>query len=161
MGYNGFFAVGQLNATGTIDYDIVQPPAGPDGTRAATLSVTGMGIAKNSKVQTEAFKLLQVLTGADFTSTYWAKPGNGVPAAKAGADSIVNPDIPPTNEQAIIASMDYAETFKPYTEGAFDAYGQTVEIFVAVLKGETPVADGMAQVDTIVADTVVHAPSGP
>ena len=33
MGYNGFFAVGQLNEAGGIDYDVVQPLIGIDGQR--------------------------------------------------------------------------------------------------------------------------------
>jgi multiple sugar transport system substrate-binding protein len=161
MGFSGYFLVGQLNATGTIDYDIVQSPMGPAGIRSTEFSVQGFGIAANSEHPEEAFELLQVLTSSEFTSEYWAKPGHGVPAAKSGAEAVLNPDAAPDNEQAIIDSMEFGAAFKPFSEGGFESYIKTVDIFVSVYKGETPLAEGMAQVDAIIAETLVREPSGP
>lgn len=161
MGFSGYFLVGQLNAVGTIDYDIVQPPIGPAGVRSTEFSVHGFGIAKNTKHPEEAFELLRILTSAAFTTEYWAKPGHGVPAAKSGAQAILNPDAPPENEQAIVKAMEYGAAFKPFSEGGFESYLKTVEIFTSVYKGETPLAEGMAEVDAIVAETLVRNPGGP
>jgi multiple sugar transport system substrate-binding protein len=78
MGMNGYFAVGQLNAVGTLQYDIVQPPMGPDGQRSTALSISGYGIAANSAQPEAAFELVQELTSADFVASYWAEDGHGV-----------------------------------------------------------------------------------
>lgn len=161
MGFSGYFLVGQLNATGTIDYDIVQPPIGPAGVRSTEFSVHGFSIARNSEHAEEAFELLRVLTSSEFTSEYWAKPGHGVPAVKSGAESVLNPDAAPDNEQAIIDAMAYGAAFKPFSEGGFESYIKTVDIFTSVFKGETPLAEGMAEVDAIVAETLVREPAGP
>ncbi|RIK40236.1 MAG: hypothetical protein DCC58_14160 [Chloroflexi bacterium] len=161
MGFSGYFLVGQLNASGTIVYDIVQPPAGPTGVRATEFSVHGFGIAKNTKHPEAAFELLRILTSAEFTSEYWAKPGHGVPAAKSGAQAVLNPRFQPDNEQAIIDAMAYGSAFKPFVEGALESWLATVDIFISVFKGETPLAEGMAEADRIIAETMVRANSGP
>lgn len=161
MGFSGYFMVGQLNAGGAFDYDIVQPPLGPAGIRSTEFSVQGFGIAKNSEHPEEAFELLQEITSAEFTAQYWTQPGHGVPAAKSGADAVLNPDAAPDNEQAIIDAMQYGSAFKPFSEGGFESYIKTVDIFVSVYKGETPLAEGMQQVDAIVAETLVRDPAGP
>jgi hypothetical protein len=41
MGFNGYFAVGQLNDAGAIAYDFVQPFLATDGNRYSVLSTNG------------------------------------------------------------------------------------------------------------------------
>ena len=48
MGSNGSFAIGQLNAAGTIDYDIVPPLLGTDGERHTPLSTNGYVIVRRT-----------------------------------------------------------------------------------------------------------------
>jgi multiple sugar transport system substrate-binding protein len=147
MGYNGFFLVGQLNATSAFEYDIVQPPMGPDGTRATTLSTNGWTIPATTENPEAAWALINELTSPEFLEAYWATPGHAVPARQSAADAILNPDAAPANQQAILAALDYAQVFRPFTASAFEAYGATTELFVATMKGDLTVEEGMTQID--------------
>jgi len=147
IGYNGFFLVGQLNATDAFEYDIVQPPTGPDGTRATTLSTNGWAIPATTENQEAAWALINELTSPEFLEEYWARPGHAVPARESAADAILNPDAAPQNQQAILAALDYAQVFRPFTASAFEAYGATSELFVATMKGDLTVEEGMSQID--------------
>jgi len=147
MGYNGFFLVGQLNATDAFDYDIVQPPVGPDGTRATTLSTNGWTIPTTTENLEAAWALINELVAPDFLEEYWAKPGHAVPARQSAADAILNPDAAPENQQVILDALDYAQVFRPFTASAFEAYGATTELFVATMKGDLTVEEGMTQID--------------
>jgi multiple sugar transport system substrate-binding protein len=149
MGFNGFFLVGQLNQTGQLDYDIVQPPAGPTGVRSTALSTNGWAIAANSEHKDAAWALLQELTDSAFLSEYWAKPGHSVPARKSAVESIINPSAAPANQQAIVAAMEYAEVFMPFTPSAFEAYLKTAEFFTNIMKGDTPLEEGLAEIDKV------------
>ena len=148
MGLNGFFAVGQLNGMGTIDYDVAQPFLGQDGQRYTPLSTNGYVISANSKFPQEAWELILALLEPDFLAQTWGQPGHSVPARRAAADSILNPAIQPTNQQAILQAMEYGTVFQPYTASAFATYGATAEFFTKAMKGEMPVADAMAAADT-------------
>ena len=147
MGYNGFFAVGQLNSSGAIDYDIAQPLLGADGKRYTPLSTNGYMIAANSEHPQEAWALVQALVEPTFLADTWGKPGHAVPARRAVAAAVINPDQTPQNQAAIVAAMDYGEVFKPYTSSAFAAYGKTAELFTKANKGELPVAEAMQQIE--------------
>jgi multiple sugar transport system substrate-binding protein len=147
MGYNGFFVVGQLNATNAFEYDIVQPPMGPDGTRATTLSTNGWAIPATTENQEAAWALITELTSPEFLEAYWAKPGHAVPARQSAADAILNPDAAPANQQAILDALEYAQVFRPFTASAFEAYGATTEIFVETMKGDISVEEGMTEID--------------
>jgi multiple sugar transport system substrate-binding protein len=147
MGYNGFFAVGQLNSSGAIDYDIAQPLLGADGKRYTPLSTNGYMIAANSEHPQEAWALVQALVEPTFLADTWGKPGHAVPARRAVAAAVINPDQAPQNQAAIVAAMDYGEVFKPYTSSAFAAYGKTAELFTKANKGELPVAEAMQQIE--------------
>ena len=147
MGYNGFFAVGQLNSSGAIDYDIAQPLLGADSKRYTPLSTNGYMIAANSEHPQEAWALVQALVEPTFLADTWGKPGHAVPARRAVAAAVINPDQAPQNQAAIVAAMDYGEVFKPYTSSAFAAYGKTAELFTKANKGELPVAEAMQQIE--------------
>lgn len=147
MGYNGFFAVGQLNSSGAIDYDIAQPLLGADGKRYTPLSTNGYMIAANSEHPQEAWALVQALVEPTFLADTWGKPGHAVPARRTVAAAVINPDQAPQNQAAIVAAMDYGEVFKPYTSSAFAAYGKTAELFTKANKGELPVAEAMQQIE--------------
>ena len=147
MGYNGFFAVGQLNSSGAIDYDIAQPLLGADGKRYTPLSTNGYMIAANSEHPQEAWALVQALVEPTFLADTWGKPGHAVPARRAVAAAVINPDQAPQNQAAIVAAMDYGEVFKPYTSSAFAAYGKTAELFTKANKGELPVAEAIQQIE--------------
>jgi multiple sugar transport system substrate-binding protein len=147
MGYHGFFAVGQLNSSGAIDYDIAQPLLGADGKRYTPLSTNGYMIAANSEHPQEAWALVQALVEPTFLADTWGKPGHAVPARRTVAAAVINPDQAPQNQAAIVAAMDYGEVFKPYTSSAFAAYGKTAELFTKANKGELPVAEAMQQIE--------------
>ena len=144
MGYNGFFAVGQLNEAATIDYGIVQPLLGKDGKRYTPLSTNGYVIAANSAHPDAAWALIQALTDAQFLADTWGKPGHSVPARRSAANSVINPDHAPANQEAIVAAMDYGEVFKPYTASAFEVYGKTADLFTKMNTGALTVAEAMS-----------------
>lgn len=147
MGYNGFFLVGQLAATGGMDYDIVQPPVGPAGTRATSLSTHGWAIPTTTEHPDEAWELIRALTDPDFLAEFWAEPGHGVPARQSAAEAILNPEDPPANQQAIIASLDYAQVFVPNTASAFEAYGSTSDLFIELMRGDVTLDEGLARIE--------------
>lgn len=147
MGYNGFFAVGQLNSAANIDYDIVQPLLGADGKRYTPLSTNGYVIAANTEHPEAAWALTQALLAPEFLAATWGKPGHAVPARRAAAESAINLEHAPANQQAILAAMEYGEVFKPYTSSAFEVYGKTAELFVKIMKGETTAADTVGQIE--------------
>ena len=106
MGSNGSFAIGQLNAAGTIDYDIVPPLLGTDGARHTPLSTNGYVIAAHSEHPAEAWALLQALTAPDFLASTWGKPGHAVPARRSVASSVVDTSHAPANQAAILEAME-------------------------------------------------------
>jgi len=156
MGYNGFFAVGQLNSSGAIDYDIAQPLLGANGKRYTPLSTNGYVIAANSEHPQAAWALVQALVEPTFLAETWGKPGHAVPARRSVADAVINLNQSPQNQAAIVAAMDYGEVFKPYTSSAFEVYGKTVELFTQANKGEMPVADAMQQIETAANDVLAR-----
>jgi multiple sugar transport system substrate-binding protein len=147
MGSNGFFAVGQLNSMGSIDYDVIQPLVGVNGQRYTPLSTNGYVIAANTEHPEVAWALVQALTESQFLADTWGKPGHAVPARRSAAESAINPDHAPANQAAILAALEYGEVFKPYTAAAFEVYGKTVDLFTQMNKGELPVAEGLAQIE--------------
>ncbi len=147
MGFNGFFAVGQLNQAGNIRYDIVQPFAGADGKRYTPLSVTGYVISAASEHPDAAWALVQALLDPQFQANTWGAPGHSVPARRSAASSAVNTAHPPANQQAILAAMEYGEVFKPFTASAFEVYGKTADFFLKAMKGEMSVPEAMTQVE--------------
>lgn len=148
MGYNGYFLVGQMAATDEFEYDIVQPPVGPSGVRSTSLSTNGWAIPTTSEHKDAAWELLQELADPEFLAQIWAEPGHGVPARRSASDAILDPEEQPANQQAIIASLEYAEVFIPSTASAFEAYGRTADLFVEVMKGDVPLDEGLVQIET-------------
>lgn len=147
MGYNGYFAVGQLNQSGNFNYDIVQPFVALDGKRYTPLSTNGYVISAASEHPDEAWNLVSALLDAEFLSTTWGKPGHSVPARRSVAASAVNLDHPPANQQAILEAMEYGVVFKPYTASAFEVYARTTDLFVQAMKGDLPVEEAMRQAE--------------
>jgi multiple sugar transport system substrate-binding protein len=156
MGYNGFFAVGQLNSTGGFAYDIVEPFLGDDGQRYTPLSTNGYVISATSEHPDEAWALAQALLDPQFLANTWGKPGHSVPARRAVAGSVINLDHAPENQAAIVAAMEYGEVFKPYTSSAFEAYGKTADLFLQAMKGDLPVEDALAQIETVANETLAR-----
>ena len=147
MGSNGTFAIGQLNAAGTIDYDIVPPLLGVDGKRHTPLSTNGYVVSARSAHPDEAWALLQALIAPDFLSSVWGKPGHAVPARRSVASSVVDASHAPTNQAAILAAMEVGQVFRPYTAGARAAYDRTVGLFTKMNTGELSIPDALAQID--------------
>jgi multiple sugar transport system substrate-binding protein len=148
MGYNGFFAVGQLNETGSIHYDIIQPFLGQDGLRHTPLSVNGLVISSGSQHPQAAWDLIQALLDPEFLSKTWGKPGHGVPTRRSAAASILDTSHPPDNQQAILDAMEYGTVFKPFTSSAFEVYAKTVDLFQKAMKGDMPVDQALMQIET-------------
>jgi ABC-type glycerol-3-phosphate transport system substrate-binding protein len=118
-----------------------------DGKRYTPLSTNGYVIASNTEHSDEAWALVQALLDAEFLQETWGKPGHSVPTRRSVADSVIDPDRPPSNQDAIVAAMEYGEVFKPYTSSAFEVYGKTSDLFVKAMKGELPVEEALAQVE--------------
>ena len=154
MGSNGTFAIGQLNAAGTIDYDIVPPLLGTDGKRHTPLSTNGYVLAAQGKQQDHAWALLQALTAPDFLASTWGKPGHAVPARRSVAASVVDTSNAPANQAAILAAMEVGEVFRPYTARAGDAYAATVDLFTKMNTGALPIADALAQIEAAANDAL-------
>lgn len=149
MGYNGFFAVGQLNSMDSIRYGIVQPLLGENGARYTPLSVNGYVISAGTAFPDQAWALVQALLTEDFLAETWGKPGHAVPALRTAADSVINPESGLENQEAIVAAMSYGEVFKPFTSSAFAVYGQTVDLFGRMMKGELSPAEALPQIESI------------
>ena len=106
MGSNGTFAIGQLNAAGTIDYDIVPPLLGhgrqaPHAVEHERLCPVGRG-----KHPDAAWALVQALTAPDFLESTWGKPGHAVPARRSAASSVIDTSHAPANQKAILEAME-------------------------------------------------------
>lgn len=149
MGYNGFFAVGQLNEAGSIDYDIVQPLVGVDGQRYTPVSTNGYVISARSQYPDEAWNLVLALLEPSFLAETWGEPGHSIPARRSAAGSAVSPSRPPANQGAIVEAMEYGEVFKPHTASAFEVYGKTSDLFLEAMKGDIPVGEAMEQIEAI------------
>ncbi len=147
MGSNGAFAIGQLNAAGTIDYDVIPPLLGEDGDRHTALSTNGYLIAASSPNQEQAWGLVQALLAEDFLASTWGVPGHAVPARRSAAPSVVNDDHPPANQAAILEAMEVGEVFRPYTANAGAAYGATVDLFRRMNTGELAIPDALVQIE--------------
>ena len=148
MGYNGFFAVGQLNDAGSIEYDIVQPLIGVDGKRYTPLSTNGYVISAKTQHPDEAWALVEALLAPTFLAETWGKPGHSIPARRSAADSVISSGRGPKNQQAILAAMEYGAVFKPHTASAFEVYGRTSDFFLKAMKGERPVEEAMSIIET-------------
>lgn len=149
MGYNGFFAVGQLNDLGTIDYDVIQPFLAEDGKRYTPLSTNGYVISAGTEHPEEAWALIQALLEPEFLAETWGKPGHAVPARRSAASSIINAARAPANQEAILAAMAYGEVFKPFTSSAFETYGLTQDLFVKAMRGDLQVPDALDQIERL------------
>lgn len=149
MGFNGYFAVGQLNDAGAIAYDFVQPFLAKNGNRYSVVSTNGYVISAASKHPKEALALVQALLESDFLAEAWGRAGHSVPARKSAAASVLEATESPAHRQAILDAMAYAEAFKPYTPSAFEAYAQTQGLFAQAMRGDLPVAEALAQIETV------------
>lgn len=152
IGINGFFLVGVLNATGELNYDIAEFPTGPAGVKASPLSTNGWAIAETSENKDAAWQLIEELTSEEFLTRYWAEPGHGVPARESVAPAVLQEEAAPENQQAILDTLDYAEVFKPSIAGAFEVFGRTNDIFIAMMKGDTSIEEGTTEIDRIAAE---------
>ncbi|GAB4494846.1 MAG: sugar ABC transporter substrate-binding protein [Anaerolineales bacterium] len=160
MGFNGFFAVGQLNAAGQIDYDIVQPFLGKDGSRYTPLSTNGYVIAANSPHPQEAWQLIQELLAPQFLAATWGQPAHAVPARRSVAVSVLNPARAPKNQQAILNAMEYGQVFMPYTASAFEVYAKTADLFQQMMKGDLAPESALPQIEQLANDTLARDRDG-
>lgn len=147
IGSNGTFAIGQLNAAKTIDYDIVPPLLGVDGKRHTPLSTNGYVVSAHSKHQAEAWALIQALVAPDFLANTWGKPGHAVPARRSVASSVIDTSHAPASQQAILDAMEVGQVFRPYTAGARDGYDRTIDLFTKMNTGALPIPDALAQIE--------------
>lgn len=147
MGYNGYFAVGQLAASGAIAYDIAQPVLGVDGTRHTPLSTNGYIVAADTEHPEQAQALVAALTSPAFLAEAWGQPGHSVPARISAAGSVIDPSRAPANQGAIVDAMAYGAVFLPSTSAAFEAYGATADLFTKANTGVLSVPDAMAAIE--------------
>jgi multiple sugar transport system substrate-binding protein len=147
MGYNGYFAVGQLAANATIDYDIAQPVLGIDGRRYTPLSTNGYVIAADTEHPEAAVALVAALTDPDFLAETWGRPGHSIPARVSAADSVLDPSRAPANQAPIVEALAYGAVFLPSTSAAFEAFGATADLFTKANTGELSTEAAMTQVE--------------
>jgi multiple sugar transport system substrate-binding protein len=146
MGANGAFAIGQLDAAGTIDYGVLPPFLGTDGQRRTALSTNGYVVSADTEHPDEAWALVQALLDPTFLSSTWGAPGHAVPARRSATASVAG-DADASVREAILAAMEVGEVFRPFTSGAFDAYGRTVDLFRSMNTGQLAIPDALAQIE--------------
>ena len=142
MGSNGTFAIGQLDAAGTIDYGMAAPLRGSDGVRRTPLSSSGYVVAATSTHPDQAWALVQALLDPTFLTKTWGEPGHAVPARRSASGS-----IPEKGRDAILAAMEVGQVFRPYTAGAGAAYSQTIDLFTQMNTGTLPIPEALAQIE--------------
>lgn len=147
MGSNGAFAIGQLNAAETVEYDIIPPLLGADGTRYTPLSTNGYVISATSEHPDLAWELIAALTDAGFLGETWGAQGHGVPARRSAASSVIDDSHAPANQQAILTAMETGVVFRPNTANAGTAFGATVDLFTRMNTGELEIADALTQIE--------------
>ncbi len=148
MGSNGAFAIGQLNAADTIDYDIVPPLLGADGTRHTPLSTNGYVMSATTEHPDEAWALIAGarrlgLPGRDVGR------GRGTPCRRAGRPrrrSSTTATRRPTSRPSSTA-MEVGVVFRPNTANAGAAFGATLDLFTRMNTGELAIADALAQIE--------------
>ena len=148
MGSNGTFAIGQLNAAGTIDYDIVQPFLGTDGKRHTPLSTNGYVIAAKSGHPDQAWALIQALVAPAFLESTWGKPGHAVPARRSVASSVIDTSHPPVEPEGDPRG-DGGRRGVPavHRRRARAAYDRTLDLFTKMNTGALPIPDALAQIE--------------
>lgn len=147
MGSNGTFAIGQLNAAGNIDYDVIPPLIGVDGRRHTPLSTNGYVISPKSAHPDEAWALVSALVATDFLESTWASTGHAVPARRSATSAIIDPAHAPANQGSILTAMETGEVFRPNTAHSFDAYGATIDLLRMMNTGQLSVTDGLTQLE--------------
>ncbi|HEX5589539.1 MAG TPA: extracellular solute-binding protein [Candidatus Limnocylindrales bacterium] len=149
MGSNGAFALGQLDAAGTIDYGVLPPLVGRDGSRHTALSTAGYVIGAGTAHPDAAWALVRELTAVEFLAATWGRPGHGVPARIAAAATSLEGAASPELRAAILEAMAVGRVFRPYTASAFQAFAGTVDIFRQMNTGVTSVADGLEELEAV------------
>ncbi|HEX9900431.1 MAG TPA: sugar ABC transporter substrate-binding protein [Candidatus Methylomirabilis sp.] len=156
MGYNGFFAVGQLNELGTIRYDMAQPFLGSGDQRFTPLSTNGYVVSADTEHPEQAWALVQALLQQEFLEETWGIPGHSVPARLSASDSVLRPTSSAGNLQVILAAMEYGSIFRPYTASALEANAKTAALFIQAMRGELSVAEAMGRVEAIANDVLAR-----
>jgi multiple sugar transport system substrate-binding protein len=154
MGSNGWFAVGQLNAAGTIAYDVAPPLLGVDGQRHTPLSTNGYVIGKDTAHPDEAWALVQALVTPDFLAATWGRPGHAVPARIAAAESAIDTSHAPAHQDVVLDAMAVGQVFRPYTASAFAAFGATADLFKKLNTGEITLEEGLAELEAAANDAL-------
>jgi multiple sugar transport system substrate-binding protein len=149
MGSGGYFLIGQLKATGTVQYGVIEPFHNLIGERITALSTNGYLISARSEHPDEAKQLVQALLNPEFLTDTWGVPGHSIPARRSAASGNLAPSLTSEEVQVILAAMEYGEVFKPYTASAFEVYARTSDFFVQAMKGDIPVSQAMEQVEQI------------
>lgn len=148
MGFNNTAFAAALNEQSDIQYDIIQPLAGVDGNRYGPISTQGWVMSATAANQAAAWELLQELTSEAFLTDYVAQPGHGIPALRAASAAALNPDIAPANQQAALDAMEYEVVIRPFTASAFEAYGKTASLFTEAMRGDRPLEEVLADIET-------------
>jgi ABC-type glycerol-3-phosphate transport system substrate-binding protein len=112
-----------------------------------SLSTNGYLISARTEHPDQAWALVSALLSPDFLAETWGQPGHSVPARRSVADSVINLEHPPANQQVIVSAMEYAHIFKPYTASAFETYARTADLFAQAARGELSPQEAMAQIE--------------
>jgi multiple sugar transport system substrate-binding protein len=148
MGFNNIAFAAAINEQSQIDYDVLQPFVGVDGNRYGPISTQGWVMSASSANSEAAWALLKELTSESFLTTYVAQPGHGIPALRSASAAAINPNNAPANQQAALDAMEYEVVLRPFTASAFEAYGKTASLFVEAMKGDRPLEEVLAEIET-------------
>jgi ABC-type glycerol-3-phosphate transport system substrate-binding protein len=154
MGLSGYFVIGQLESSGEFPFGFTEPFSNMVGERLAPSSTNGYVISGATEYPEEAWGLVTALLEAEFLIETWGKPGHSVPALRSAASASLDPTLPSEAQQAILASMEYSEIFKPYTASAFEVYSRTSDLFFQIMKGDLDVDPGLRQIEDIANETL-------
>jgi multiple sugar transport system substrate-binding protein len=154
MGFNNIAFAPGVNEQSEIEYDVVQPFVGVDGNRYGPISTQAWVMSATSENQDAAWDLLRELTTEEFLTEYVATPGHGIPALRAAAPAAINPGNDPANQQAAIDAMEYEDVFRPFTASAFETYAKTNSLFIEAMKGDRPLEEILAEIETAANETL-------
>jgi multiple sugar transport system substrate-binding protein len=160
IGNNGLAVISGLREAAAFEWDIVQPPKGPEGKRVSVFSTNGYVVAANTKHPRESWRLIEELTSPQFLlAEFTGGEGGGyVPSRRTAAPGVINAlAAPPENKKAALAALEYGHPFRPNSFGAFEVYGKIIGLTNAAMKGDRPVKDAYAEAEKLANEVLEKA----
>ena len=155
MGSNGTFAIGQLNAAGTIDYDIVPPLLGTTASAHTPLSTNGYVIVgRTASTRTRRGRSSRPSSPRTSSPRPGASPATrsrlGGPRRRRSS----TPRTRPRTRRRSSRRWRSARSSGRTRPGARDAYDRTIDLFTKMNTGALPIPDALAQIEAAANDAL-------